>query len=99
MAPPKIIKVQCYLYRDTDTKMWTAESKDLTGCKATCIQPEDTLRRIQSIALERLAERMMLEDLSNNLQIDISVTIVTEEEAKRLIGIPPSHFDSDYEDP
>lgn len=85
MAPPAVINIRCYLYRDTGSKLWTAESNDLPECKATCIQPEDSVKRIQSIAFEQLAREIMYKALSSNLQINITVEIVSEDEARRLL--------------
>jgi hypothetical protein len=85
VAPPIVLSVTCYLYRDKVTHLWTAISADVDDCRVTCAEPEDTLRRIQSLALEKLAQKVMSEQgLSNNLQVDIKVMVVPEEEALRL---------------
>ena len=97
MASPVVFTIRCYIYRNTGTKLWTAVSSDLSECEATCTQPEDVLRRIQSIALEQLSRKVMYGVISDNIQININTTVVTEEEALRLTSgrAPPSADDLD----
>jgi|SRR5581483_11726524 len=99
MAPPSRHVITCYLYRNKE-KLWTAEAKGFSDCKATCIQPEDTLRRIHTLVLEEIARRMRNDEipLCDKLEVAVNVEIVSYDEAKRLLGTAYDSYD-EYEDP
>lgn len=77
---------QNYIYRNTYSKLWTAESREFDDLKATCSEPEDSLKRIQVLILERLASRVMTDTLTNNLEITIKSTVMSEQEAREELA-------------
>ena len=87
MSPSAVTTINCYIYRN-GFKYWTAETADLPDIKCSCETPESVLRRCQSMVLDKLAEQVMRSDsqLSSNIQININVSVTTEEEAKRILG-------------
>ena len=97
MAPPAIIVVNCYIYRDLETKLWVAETRDVRDCKATCMQPEDALRRIQSLALDRVSSQIAMHDLplTSNIQVMVNTTVVDQNEAYRLLHSSPVYDEDD----
>lgn len=95
MAPPSRTVVTCYLYKDTQTKLWSAVTSDLSVNKVTHIQPEDTLKAIQARVLTEVADMISNGQLqlSDKVEVLVDVQLVSEETARRITGYEPPSLD------
>lgn len=78
--------------------MWTAESKEFPFCKTTCMQPEDTLKRIQVLVIREIADQLDRGEiqLSDKIEVLINVQVVSYDEAQRIFGSsPPDLFEDE----
>ncbi len=74
------------MWQESQTKMWSAETIDLEHSKCTTYDPESTARALQSTILEKLSKSVMYEMLGTDLTIEITIEILPEVEAKRLLN-------------
>ena len=91
------VKITCYMYRDSGSKVWSIDTGDLSLCRASCVEPEDAVRRGLSLILEKYSQEVMNSsfNLSTNLKLEIDVQIVTEEEFTKLINKQKYNYDTD----
>lgn len=76
--------------------MWSADSPDIEHSRVTTYSPEDSCRSLQSNILENISKRVIYEMLNMDLTIKITVEILPETEAKRLLNLDNSGVSFDY---
>jgi len=74
------------LWQNKESKMWSADSPNIEGVRVTTFEPEDSVKSLQSNILEKLSKSVIYEMLNTNLTVCITIEILPEEEAKRLLN-------------
>lgn len=92
------LDIKCYIFRRA-SKEWTAATNDLPLISATCLEPEDALKRMQIYVLQEIAHQLDRDEIptASGLELSITFEIVSEVEANRILYGERNDFDMDIQ--